>query len=158
PVLRGDRQVRRGHGRGRAEGANPMIRGLMRGGSEAREGGFNVASPEEIRDGRVTDVYLLRGKEVLEQEGENPQVVAEIRANPLPANWTWGIFAGLGEAVHLLEDRGVEVQALAEGSVFYAEEPVLVLFGRYLDFGTLETSLLGLLCQASGIATAAARM
>jgi len=91
-------------------------------------------------------VYLLRGREVLEQEGENPQVVAEIRAGSLPADWTWAILAGLGEAVHLLEDRGVEVQALAEGSVFYTEEPVMVLFGRYLDFGTLETSLLA--CSA----------
>jgi len=135
-----------------------MIRGLMRGGAASREGGFNVATPEEIRDGRVTDVYLLRGREVLEQEGENPQVVAEVRAGSLPAGWTWAILAGLGEAVHLLEDRGVEVQALAEGSVFYTEEPVMVLFGRYLDFGTLETSLLGLLCQASGIATAAGRV
>ncbi|TMK78639.1 MAG: nicotinate phosphoribosyltransferase [Actinobacteria bacterium] len=130
----------------------------MRGGAASREGGFNVATPEEIRDGRVTDVYLLRGREVLEQEGENPQVVAEVRAGSLPAGWTWAILAGLGEAVHLLEDRGVEVQALAEGSVFYTEEPVMVLFGRYLDFGTLETSLLGLLCQASGIATAAGRV
>ena len=44
-----------------------MIRGLMRGGAASREGGFNVDTPEEIRDGRVTDVYLLRGREVLEQ-------------------------------------------------------------------------------------------
>ncbi|SRR6266705_1832872 len=129
----------------------------MRGGSPGPGGGFHIATAEEIRDGRVTDVYLLRGQEILQQEGENPQVVAEIRAGSLPKDWTWGVFAGLAEALHLLEGRGVEVQALPEGSVFYAEEPVMVLWGRYLDFGALETSLLGLLCQASGIATAAAR-
>src|SRR5437899_8820377 len=33
----------------------------------------------------------------------------------------------------------------------------MTLAGPYLDFGLLETALLGLLCQATGIATAAAR-
>jgi len=41
--------------------------------------------------------------------------------------------------------------------VFYAEEPVLTVSGPYLAFGILETALLGLLCQASGVATVAAR-
>ena len=119
--------------------------------------GFHVASPEEIRAGEVTDVYFLRGREVLRAEGENPQVVAEVRAGSLPAAWGWGVFAGLEEALYLLEGHDVEVQALPEGSVFYAEEPVLVISGPYLDFGVLETALLGVLCQASGVATAAAR-
>jgi nicotinate phosphoribosyltransferase len=117
----------------------------------------HVASPQEIRDGQVTDVYFRRGQAVLEAEGENPQVVAEIRASALPGDWGWGLFAGLEEALWLLDDRGVEVRALSEGSVFFPEEPVLVLSGRYADFGSLETALLGLLCQASGVATAAAR-
>lgn len=121
------------------------------------EGGFDVATPEEIRAGAVTDVYFLRGQEVLRQEGENPLVVAEVRAAALPRGWPWGVFAGLEEALHLLDGRGVEVQAIDEGSTFYIEEPVMVLWGRYLDFGVLETALLGLLCQASGIATVAAR-
>jgi nicotinate phosphoribosyltransferase len=125
--------------------------------------GLHVASPEEVRAGRVTDVYFLRGQEVLQAESENPVVVAEVRATTLPREWGWAVFAGLEEALWLLEGRGtesgrgIEVQAIAEGSVFYAEEPVLTLVGSYLDFGILETALLGLLCQASGVATAAAR-
>jgi len=125
--------------------------------------GLHVASPEEVRAGRVTDVYFLRGQEVLQAENENPVVVAEVRATTLPRDWGWAVFAGLQEALWLLEGRGtesgrgIEVQAIAEGSVFYAEEPVLTLVGSYLDFGILETALLGLLCQASGVATAAAR-
>ena len=55
----------------------------------------HVASPEEIRDGQVTDVYFRRGEAVLKGEGENPQVVAEVRASTLPKDWGWGIFAGL---------------------------------------------------------------
>ena len=117
----------------------------------------HVASPEEIRDGQVTDVYFRRGEAVLKGEGENPQVVAEVRASTLPKDWGWGIFAGLEEALWLLEGRGVEVRALPEGSVFFPEEPVMVVSGPYLDFGALETALLGLLCQASGVATSAAR-
>jgi nicotinate phosphoribosyltransferase len=117
----------------------------------------HVASPEEIRNGQVTDVYFRRGEAVLEAEGENPQAVAEVRASVLPDEWPWGIFAGLEEALWLLEGRGVEVRALPEGSVFFPEEPVLVVSGPYLSFGALETALLGLLCQASGVATSAAR-
>jgi nicotinate phosphoribosyltransferase len=125
--------------------------------------GLHIASPEEVKAGRVTDVYFLRGEEVLRAENENPQVVAEVRASVLPREWPWGVFAGLEEALWLLEGRGtetgrgIEVQAIPEGTAFYAEEPVLTLVGPYLDFGVLETALLGLLCQASGVATAAAR-
>ena len=120
-------------------------------------GGFHVASPEEIRMGKVTDVYFLRGRQVLEAEGENPHVVAEIRATSLPRRWPWAVLAGLDEALALLEGRGVEVDAVPEGSLFGPEEPVLVLAGPYLEFGLLETALLGLLCQATGVATVAAR-
>ncbi len=102
-------------------------------------------------------MYFRRGEAVLKGEGENPQVVAEIRASTLPVDWGWGVFAGLEEALWLLEGRGVEVHALPEGSVFFPEEPVMVVSGPYLDFGALETALLGLLCQASGVATSAAR-
>jgi nicotinate phosphoribosyltransferase len=41
--------------------------------------------------------------------------------------------------------------------VFHPEDPVVTVTGPYLEFGVLETALLGLLCQASGVATRAAR-
>jgi nicotinate phosphoribosyltransferase len=121
------------------------------------EGGFNVASSQDIRDGRVSDVYFLRGQEVLKHEGADPRVVAEVRTTSFPRDWRWGVFAGVDEALNLLDGHSLEVETLPEGSIFYVEEPVMVLSGRYLDFGILETALLGLLCQASGIATMAAR-
>ncbi|MGH2573426.1 MAG: nicotinate phosphoribosyltransferase [Actinomycetota bacterium] len=117
----------------------------------------HVASPAEIKAGEVTDVYFLHGQQVLVEEGENPHVVAEIRASSFPRDWGWCVFAGLDEALWLLEGHNLEVQALPEGSVFYPEEPVMVVAGPYLEFGLLETALLGLLCQSSGIATMAAR-
>jgi nicotinate phosphoribosyltransferase len=119
--------------------------------------GFHLASPEEIRGGRVADVYFHRGKAILDAEGENPPVVAEIRAAGLPDGWPWAVFAGLDEVLTLLEGHDIAVEALPEGSVFYPEEPVLTVAGPYLEFGVLETALLGVLCQASGVATRAAR-
>jgi nicotinate phosphoribosyltransferase len=44
-----------------------------------------------------------------------------------------------------------------EGTVFNPYQPVIVIEGVYLDWAQYETALLGLLCQASGIATKAAR-
>jgi nicotinate phosphoribosyltransferase len=51
----------------------------------------------------------------------------------------------------------VTLKAAPEGTVFAPNQPVVVIEGDYLDFGTYETSILGLLCQASGVATKAAR-
>jgi nicotinate phosphoribosyltransferase len=102
-------------------------------------------------------VYFRRGEQVLRAENEDPKVVAEIRAASLPRGWRWAVLAGLDEALSLLEGRNLDVQALPEGSLFFAEEPVMTVVGPYLEFGILETALLGLLCQASGIATAAGR-
>jgi len=53
---------------------------------------------------------------------------------------------------------------MPEGSVFYhsdpqgVREPVMFIEGPYGDFCILETPLLGLICQASGVATRAARV
>src|SRR6266511_383091 len=44
-----------------------------------------------------------------------------------------------------------------EGTVFGPHEPVLVIEGTYIEWAEYETALLGLLCQASGIDTKAAR-
>mgnify|MGYP003694751595 CR=1 FL=1 len=41
--------------------------------------------------------------------------------------------------------------------MFAPYEPVVVVEGNYLDWAEYETALLGFLCQASGIATKAAR-
>lgn len=120
-------------------------------------GGFHVATVEEIRAGAVTDVYFLRGKRALEHEGVDPVVVAEVRTTTFPHQWPWAVLAGVDEAIELLRGHDVDMDGLGEGSAFLVEEPVLTIRGRYLDFGVLETALLGLLCQASGVATKAAR-
>lgn len=119
---------------------------------------FHIADTAEVRAGNVTDVYFLRTEEVLRAEGASRQVCMEVYLKAFPdPRYRWGVFAGLEEVCVLLEGRPVTVHALPEGSIFFAQEPVLTIEGDYLDFGELETALLGCLCQASGIATRASR-
>ncbi|MDX1622521.1 MAG: nicotinate phosphoribosyltransferase [Gemmatimonadota bacterium] len=119
---------------------------------------FHVSTPDAILRGRTTDVYFDRTLEVLEREGVDPHVVVEVRAKSLPDGWPWAILAGTDEARALLEPRkDARLRALPEGSPFGPREPVLTVEGRYRSFAELETPLLGLICQASGVATAAAR-
>jgi nicotinate phosphoribosyltransferase len=51
----------------------------------------------------------------------------------------------------------LDVRTMAEGTIFRPWEPVLEIEGMYTDFCVYETVILGLICQASGIATMAAR-
>lgn len=119
--------------------------------------GFFVASDEDIKSGKVTDVYFRRVMAALEKRGINPVVTMEVRASDLPRSWPWAVFAGLEEVLELVDGMPVELRSLDEGTLFSAGQPVLSISGRYLDFCVYETALLGLICQASGIATAAAR-
>src|SRR5205809_816957 len=126
---------------------------------------FYVATPEEIRDGRTTDVYFLRTLDILKKAGKDrTRVVAEVTAGTLPNGWPWGILCGVEEAVHLLKGRPVSLWCLPEGSLCPARTargipvPVMILEGAYGDWAVYETPVLGLICQASGIATKASRL
>ena len=118
---------------------------------------FHTAKDEEIKAGQVTDVYFLRTREILKRRGVMKRAVAEVILKSFPAGYAWGVLAGIEEATMLLADLPVTVHALPEGTVFGAMQPVLSIEGRYVDYGHYETALLGLLCQASGVATKAAR-
>ncbi len=118
---------------------------------------FHVAREDEIASGKVTDVYFLRTVEILRRRGLTSRAMAEVALKDFPAGWTWGICAGVEEVVSLLTGLPVDVDALEEGSVFTPYHPVLTIEGSYVEYAQYETALLGLLCQASGIATKAAR-
>ena len=126
---------------------------------------FHTATEEEIKKAETSDVYFERTREILEKEGfSNVHVTAEITTSSLPKNWKWGILAGVEEAGHLLEGLNIRVRSCPEGTLFRpvdssgVREPVMIIEGKYLDFCLYETPLLGLLCQASGIATMASRV
>ncbi|HET9488307.1 MAG TPA: nicotinate phosphoribosyltransferase [Methylomirabilota bacterium] len=118
---------------------------------------FQTASDAEIKSGEVSDVYFARTVEILTRRNDRKRVMAEVYLKSLPEDWQWGILAGIQEAAALLEGVPVTVRAMDEGAVFEPYQPVMVVEGTYLEWAQYETALLGLLCQASGIATKAAR-
>ena len=118
---------------------------------------FHTATDEEIKAGKVTDIYFARTFEILKSRGINPWTRAEIILKGFPQGWQWGILAGLDEAMQLLEGLPIDVEAMEEGCWFNTMQPVMAIEGRYLDYAVYETALLGILCQASGVATKAAR-
>ena len=119
--------------------------------------GFNTASYKEIKRAEVADVYFHRTMEILRSRDlENVPVHAEV-AYKTSAPDEWFVVAGLDDVAHLMEGSGVEVRAVPEGTICRPHEPVLTLSGPYGAFAEHETAILGFLCQASGVATGAAR-
>jgi nicotinate phosphoribosyltransferase len=119
--------------------------------------GFNTASYEEIKRAEVADVYFHRTMEILgSRDLESVPVHAEV-AYKTSVPDEWFVVAGLDDVAHLLEGSGVEVRAVPEGTICRPHEPVLTLSGPYGAFAEHETAILGFLCQASGVATGAAR-
>ncbi len=119
---------------------------------------FHIADPEEMKTGRVTDVYFARTLEILKKKGVDKRVRAEFFAKTLPEGWAWGVFAGTEEVARLMEGKKVSIRSLNEGEIFRPFEPVMEIEGMYQEFCVFETAMLGLICQASGVATKSARM
>ena len=126
---------------------------------------FHHASDNEIKNGETTDIYFVRTKQIIKAKGlEKTPVIADVTPGKLPHGWPWGILCGIEEEAHLFKGIPVDVYAMPEGSIFRHEdyygirEPVIRIEGPYGEFCVYETPMLGLICQASGIATRAARM
>ena len=117
---------------------------------------FETVSDETIKRGECTDIYFVRTEETLNKENINPEVSMEVTASALPD--TWAVFCGLSDVLSLLEGLPVTVDAMPEGTTFYKNEPVMRIFGKYRDFCRYETAILGFLCHASGVASAAAHI
>lgn len=117
---------------------------------------FGIVSDSAIASGECTDVYFSHTHEILCDEGCNPAVTMEITATSLPDEW--GVICGTDDVLSLLEGLPLNVSAMQEGTIFYPGEPVLRISGKYLDFCTYETAILGFLCHASGIASASAHL
>ncbi len=118
---------------------------------------FQTATFEEIKAGKVTDVYFERTMRILKAKGIDKLVKAEFIAKELPDGAEWAVFAGLEECAELLKGMKINVRAMDEGTIFRPLQPVMEIEGMYTDFGIYETAILGLICQASGIATRSAR-
>src|SRR5213593_1842526 len=111
---------------------------------------FHVAGEDDIRKGRTSDIYFFRTLEILEQEGKDrTRVLGEFTAPSLPHDWEWGVFAGLEEALGVLEGREVSVWAAPEGTIFRPKTPrgipvpLMTIEGPYAEFAIYETPVLG---------------
>jgi nicotinate phosphoribosyltransferase len=120
---------------------------------------MHIATPSDILSGRITDVYFQRTVEVLKNAGlSDVKVRAEFHVSSLPREYKWAVFTGLKEVIEVLRGRRVTLYAMPEGTVFYENEPVMVIEGPYLEFAVLETAILGILRHYSSISTKAARI
>jgi nicotinate phosphoribosyltransferase len=120
---------------------------------------MHIARDDDILSGRTTDVYFQRTVEVLKNAGlSDVKVRAEFHVSSLPREYKWAVFTGLKEVIEVLRGRRVTLYAMPEGTVFYENEPVMVIEGPYLEFAVLETAILGILRHYSSISTKAARI
>jgi nicotinate phosphoribosyltransferase len=118
--------------------------------------GFETVSDQTIKKGECSDIYFVRTEETLRLAHINPVVSMEVTASALPESWA--VFCGLSDVIALLEGIPVSVDAMPEGTIFLKNEPVLRISGKYRDFCRYETAILGFLCHASGVASAAAHI
>ena len=126
--------------------------------TSARRPQFHQATTDEILAGRTADVYFERTLEILKRNDLNPRVRAEFAVKGLPGSMPWAVFTGLEEVFALLEGRPVSLRGFPEGSFIRPHLPVFEIEGPYQTFAQLETAILGLVCQSSGVATKAARV
>ncbi len=118
-----------------------------------------IATEDEIRAGQVTDIYFLRTVEVLEKYGlGDTWVRVEFHVYSLPKGYEWAVFAGLEEALRILEGKPITVYAMPEGTLFKPLEPIMVVEGPAKYLIPYETSVLGVLRHNSSVATRAARI
>lgn len=97
-----------------------------------------------------SDKYFLRTHEILEKEGLNPWVRAQVFIRKGP-----GEVAGIEESLAIidrytdLKKNGGKVYALPEGATYGPKETVMVVEGRIQDIIALETLYLGAITAAT---------
>lgn len=119
---------------------------------------FYQANVDEIRAGETTDVYFARTVQIIQEAGLDKHVRAELSVKSLPSGYPWAVLAGMEELFALFEGLDISVRGMVEGSIVRPYQPILEIEGPYLSFAVLETAMLGLLCESSGVATKAARI
>jgi len=120
---------------------------------------YYMTSEKEIDEGEATDVYFVRTKEIVEKKGlRHVKVKMELHSYSLPKGYEWAVFAGLEEALKLLEGKPVDVWAIPEGTLFKPYMPIMRVEGPYNVISIYETALLGIIRHATSIATKAARI
>lgn len=106
-----------------------------------------------LRDGFFSANYFLKSRKiVLENE---PNHIVTMQWFQRKDNVT---LCGIDEAISLLHTfasrpHDLKIEALNDGDIINANEPVLKVTGRYEDFGYLESVIDGVLARRSSVAT-----
>ena len=123
---------------------------------------LSSATYEEILAGQASDVYFERSISAASRVKHEAHVVAEVTlSGPLDP---WVNFTGLNEVLTLLMGKGVDVYSVPEGTILSPRDmvgnpvPFIRVEGNYDDFGEFETSMLGFICQSTGISTYSSRI
>ena len=120
---------------------------------------FNISSEKDILKGENADIYFRRALKVLESENIDDSITAEVTVSSFENPWV--TFSGLDEIISLLKGKNIDLFALPEGTILPYRDmhgtpvPFISIRGKYRDIGLYETSILGFICQSSGISTAA---
>lgn len=111
---------------------------------------LHSATHEDILSGITTDIYFLTTMNILEEMNlEDSIVTAEIFARKD------GILVGIEEVRNILRNKDIELWSIEEGTEFKAKETIVRIKGKYSEFATYESIILGCLASPSGWATAA---
>ncbi|MCD6324130.1 MAG: nicotinate phosphoribosyltransferase [Desulfurococcales archaeon] len=120
---------------------------------------FYMGDEDSILSGKLTDIYFVRTRKIIEAKGlSDIRVRMEVHTGSLPRGFEWAVYAGVEEALKLLEGRPINVWSLPEGTFVLPNFPLMILEGRYVDIALLETPLLGILRHYTSVATRAARI
>lgn len=117
---------------------------------------FNVASDEDIMQGKASDIYFERSQDLVRSLPDH-NVTAEITVSG--AEFPWIDFTGLDEVLSLLESSNLDIYAIPEGTLLFPRDhrgipvPFVTIIGPYRNFARFETAILGFLCQSSGISS-----
>ena len=79
-----------------------------------------IATQEEIIQGKTTDVYFRRTKEILEKDGlEKTKVWAEVTTGGIPREGNRLIFLGLQDVLNLFVEAklNIDVYSIDEGTI-----------------------------------------
>jgi len=118
-----------------------------------------VAKAEDIREGKITDIYFVRTKKIIKEMGlTDIRVRMEVHTGGLPKGYSWAVYAGLEEALAILSGKPVNVYSLPEGTLVKEDFPLMVIEGKYYDIVELETPVLGVLRHSTAVASKASRI
>ena len=109
--------------------------------------------PKELGEGFYSANYFLKSRKIVSENLPNHKVTMQWfqrRDNSM--------LCGIDEAIALLHTFAVhpeelEIEALNDGDIIQANEPVLKVTGKYENFGFLESVIDGILARRSSVAT-----